>query len=51
MHIECVVWPAVPGGVHHVFQVEYESYSIYLCVGDIQAIVNTGLQMEDQILK
>jgi hypothetical protein len=23
--IKCVVWPAVPGGVHHVFQVEYEA--------------------------
>jgi hypothetical protein len=39
MHIVCGVL-AVPGGVHHVFQVEYESPSIYLCVGDIRAIFN-----------
>jgi hypothetical protein len=39
MHIECGV-PAVPGGVHYVFQVLSMSPSIYLCVGDIRAIVN-----------
>jgi hypothetical protein len=27
------------------------SPSIYLCVGDIRAIVQTDLQLEDQILK
>jgi hypothetical protein len=37
-----IVWLAMPGGVHHVFQVvvEYEFYRIYLREGDFRASVN-----------
>jgi hypothetical protein len=36
--------------VHHVFQVEYKSYLVFTCVGNIERLW-TDLQLEDQILK
>jgi hypothetical protein len=30
--MQCVVWLAVPGGVHHVFQVEYERVLVFTCM-------------------